>query len=163
MATLETSFVLLKPDALQRGLMGELLGRFERCGLRIVGMRMCVAERAVVEQHYGEHSGKAFFSSLVDFMAGKVVLILAIEGANAIANIRKLVGSTEPASAAPGTIRGDFCHMSYARSEDSPVGTLANLIHASDGMEAANRELALWFEERDFCHRNNPRCDQFFM
>ncbi len=163
MATLETSFVLLKPDAVQRGLMGQVLARFERCGLRIVGMKMLIAGKATLERHYAEHKNKAFFHSLVEFMEDKTVVVMAIEGANAIGNIRKLVGSTEPANASPGTIRGDLCHMSYARSDNSPAKTLANIIHASDSPESASRELALWFEERDLCHMNNPRCDQFFM
>ncbi|WGK69295.1 nucleoside-diphosphate kinase [Candidatus Haliotispira prima] len=163
MATLETSFVLLKPDAVQRGLVGQIISRFEGCGLRIVGMKMLAADKETLEQHYAEHKGKGFFPSLIEFMNNKTVVILAIEGANAISNIRKLVGSTEPAGAAPGTIRGDFCHMSYARSDNAPAGTLANVIHASDGSESANRELSLWFEEQDICHINNPRCDQFFM
>ena len=163
MATLEISFVLLKPDAVQRGIVGQIVARFERSGLRIVGMKMLTASKAMVEQHYAAHREKSFFPTLVEFMENKTIVILAIEGANAISNIRKLVGSTEPASAAPGTIRGDYCHMSYARSDNSPIKTLANVIHASDSMESADRELALWFEERDLCHMNNPRCDQFFM
>ena len=163
MPTLETSLVLLKPDAVQRGLIGEIISRFERCGLRIVGMKMLSPSKTILEQHYAEHKEKSFFSSLVQFMENKTIVILAIEGANAISNIRKLVGSTEPASAAPGTIRGDFCHMSYARSEHSEMKTLTNVIHASDSMESANRELVLWFEDKDFCLINNPRCDQNFM
>ena len=163
MTTLETSFVLLKPDAVQRGLSGEIIARFERCGLRIVGMKMLKAGRQRLEQHYAEHKDKEFFPTLLQFMEERTVIVLAIEGANAIGNIRKLVGATEPASAAPGTIRGDFCHMSYARSDSSPVQTLANVVHASDSAEAANRELTLWFAEADMCHMHNPRCDQFFM
>ena len=163
MASLETSFVLLKPDAVQRGLTGQILSRFERCGLCIVGMKMLTASKAILEQHYVEHKDKNFFPTLVEFMEDKTIVILAIEGADAIANIRKLVGDTEPAAAAPGTIRGDFCHMSYARSDKSPAKTLANVIHASDSPVSARRELALWFEEQDICRINNSRCDQFFM
>ncbi len=163
MPTFEISLVLLKPDTVQRGLVGEVISRFERCGLRIIAMKMISPDRGVLEQHYAEHKEKSFFLSLVQFMENKTIVILALEGANAISNIRKLVGSTEPASAAPGTIRGDFCHISYARSESSEMKTLTNIIHASDSMESANRELALWFEDKDFCHINNPRCDQHFM
>ena len=90
MMTLETSFILLKPDAVQRGLAGEIIARFERCGLRIVGMKMLKASRERLEQHYAEHKEKDFFPTLLQFMENRTVIVLAVEGANAISNIRKL-------------------------------------------------------------------------
>lgn len=163
MPSLETSLVIIKPDGVQRGLTGAILQRFEQCGLRIIGLRMIDAPKNVVEEHYAEHRDKPFFPHLVDFLCSSTVVIVAIEGAEAVANIRKMVGATEPKSALPGTIRGDYCHTTYLRANNSESQVLPNIIHASDSTESAQRELSLWFKEEDLHYINNSRCDQQFM
>lgn len=162
MSELETSFVMIKPDGVQRGLTGAVLGRLERRGFRVVAMRMLYAPKETVISHYAEHRDKNFFDDLVDFLAGEAVVILGVEGAQAVAAIRKMAGATEPFSALPGTIRGDFCHMTYGRASEKPGRVIANIIHASDSPESAERELALWFSEQELCRAGNRRCDAGF-
>lgn len=132
--TMEKTLVILKPDCVARGLMGEVISRFEAKGLRIVGMRMELIETSVAEVHYAEHKGKPFFQSLLDFITSGPVVLLAVEGVEAIGVVRKMVGATSGRAAEPGTIRGDF-GMSKG----------FNLIHASDSLESAKRELELYF------------------
>lgn len=135
---MERTLVLLKPDAVQRGLIGRIIGRFEEKGLKIVGLKMRQFPRATLEKHYAVHAQRPFFASLVEFMGSGPVVALAIEGKNAIAVVRKLMGKTNSAEAEPGTIRGDF-GMSFSN----------NLVHGSDGPESAATELALFFPEKD--------------
>jgi nucleoside-diphosphate kinase len=135
-AAVERTLVIVKPDGVQRGLVGEIVGRLERRGLKVVGMRMRVIEGALAERHYAEHVGKPFYPGLVAYIGSGPSVVFVLEGPEAIAVTRSTVGSTRPAQAAPGTIRGDFGLM---------VGR--NLIHASDGPESAAREVALFFEE----------------
>ena len=130
----EQTLVIVKPDGVQRGLVGEVISRLERRGLKIVAMRLRQIDRALAEHHYGEHEGKPFYASLVDYIVSGPVVTMVLEGPEAIAVTRSTVGSTRPADAAPGTIRGDFGLM---------VGR--NLIHASDKPESAEREVALFF------------------
>ena len=134
----ERSLVLFKPDAVQRALVGELLARFERRGLRIVGLKVVRVERAFAEKHYAVHQGKFFFEDLVRTIGSAPVVACVLEGPNAIAVIRAMVGATRPHEAAPGTIRGDY----------ALVG-LRNLIHASDAADTAKSEIALWFGDRE--------------
>jgi len=134
----ERSLVLFKPDAVQRALVGELLARFERRGLRIVGLKVVKLERAFAEKHYAVHRGKFFFEDLVKTIGSAPVVACVLEGPNAIAVIRAMVGATRPHEAAPGTIRGDY----------ALVG-LRNLIHASDAPDTAKSEIALWFGDRE--------------
>ena len=132
----ERTLVVLKPDAVQRGIAGELISRFERRGLRILGLRLLKVERAMAEKHYAVHKGKFFYDDLVKMIVASPVVAIVLEGPNAIAVVRSMVGATRPHEAAPGTIRGDY----------ALVG-LRNLIHASDAAETASAEIALWFPE----------------
>lgn len=131
---MERTLVLAKPDAVQRGLIGEILARFERKGLKVVGLRLVLVPRPMAEQHYAVHAGKPFYAGLVDFITSGPVAAFALEGPDAIATVRRLVGRTMPNEADAGTIRGDF-----------GVSALRNLIHASDAPETALQELQLWF------------------
>ena len=131
---MQRTLVLAKPDAVQRGLIGEIIGRFERKGLKVVGLRLLILPRAMAEEHYAVHAGKHFYDELVEFITSGPVAAIALEGPDAIAVVRKLVGKTMPNEAEPGTIRGDL-----------GISGLRNLIHASDAPETAEAELALWF------------------
>lgn len=131
---MERTLVIVKPDGLQRGLVGQILSRCERRGLRIVGLKMLAVGRDLAEQHYAVHRGKFFFEGLVDFITSGPVVAAVIEGPQVIAIVRMMVGATRPAEAAPGTIRGDYA-----------VAGLRNLIHASDAPETAATEIALFF------------------
>lgn len=134
----ERSFVMVKPDGVQRGLIGEVIGRLERRGLKLVAARFVQVTRAHAEKHYAALADKPFFPSLIDFITAGPVLAMAWEGPGAIALIRQLMGATNPANAAPGTIRADYClDVSY------------NVIHGSDGPETAAAEIALWFQPEE--------------
>jgi nucleoside-diphosphate kinase len=130
----ERTLVLFKPDAVQRGLVGKILSRFEEKGLKIVGLKMRVFPQEHLEKHYEVHNQRPFFASLVKFMGSSPVVALALEGKNAIEVTRNMMGKTNSAEAPPGTIRGDF-GMSFSH----------NLVHGSDSPESAETELALWF------------------
>jgi nucleoside-diphosphate kinase len=131
----ERTLVLVKPDGVQRGIIGEILARFERKGLKVVGLRLLSVPRQLAERHYAVHAGKPFYPGLVEFIISGPVAAIALEGPDAIATVRRLVGSTRPNEADAGTIRGDY-----------GISTLRNLIHASDALETAAEELDLWFE-----------------
>ena len=130
----ERTLVLVKPDGVQRLLVGRILGRFEERGLKLVGMKLVHVDRPFAERHYAVHRGKPFFEGLLDFITSAPLVALALEGPNAIAMVRSMVGATRPHEAAPGSIRGDLA-----------VETAQNLVHASDAAETAVAELALWF------------------
>ena len=132
---MERTLVLIKPDAMQRGLAGEILSRLERRGLRIVGLRLLQVDRALAERHYAEHQGKPFYEGLLTYITSCPIIAAAFEGTGAIEAVRSSVGATNPSKAAPGTIRGDF---------GLEVGR--NMIHASDKPESAERELGLFFQ-----------------
>ena len=134
----ERTLILVKPDGIQRGLAGEILGRFERRGLKVVGAKLTRVERSLAEQHYAEHVGKPFLAGLLNFITSAPVLALVLQGERAIELARQTMGATDPAKAAPGTIRGDL-GISVGR----------NLVHGSDGPESAAREVALWFTESE--------------
>jgi len=131
---LERTLVLLKPDAVQRGLVGEIVARFERKGLKLVGMKLRRFDEALLRRHYAAHAGKPFFDGLLRFMSSGPVVAIALEGAQAIAVTRSLMGKTNSAEATPGTIRGDY-----------GMSVSFNLVHGSDGPESAKKELALFF------------------
>ena len=133
---MERTLVLVKPDGVQRGLVGEIIGRLERKGLKVIGLRMLWVPREMAEQHYAVHAGKHFYAGLVEFITSGPVAAVAVTGPDAIAVVRRLVGATMPNQAEPGTIRGDL-----------GISGLRNLIHASDAPETAEAELALWFGE----------------
>ena len=130
----ERTLVLVKPDGVQRLLVGRILARFEERGLKLVGLKLVHVDRALAERHYAVHREKPFFGGLVDFITSSPLVAVALDGPNAIAVVRTMVGATRPHEAAPGTIRGDFA-----------LETAQNLIHASDGPETAASELELWF------------------
>ena len=131
----ERTLVLIKPDGVQRLLVGRIVGRYEDRGLRLVGMKLVKVDRDLAERHYDVHRSKPFFASLVDFIISAPLVALAFDGPNAISVVRAINGATRPHEASPGTIRGDFA-----------LETAQNIVHASDGPDAAETELALWFE-----------------
>ncbi len=131
---LEQTFVLLKPDALQRSLGGEIIARFDRRGYRLVALKLTRPQKAQAESHYAEHEGKFFYSGLVDHLTSGPAIAMILEGPSAVASVRKIVGATRPPEADAGTIRGDF--------GQSP---LRNLVHAADSVENAAREAAIYF------------------
>jgi nucleoside-diphosphate kinase len=130
----ERTLILIKPDAMQRGLAGEILTRFERRGMRVVGLRLLQVDRAMAERHYAEHVGKGFFEGLVSYITSSPIIAGGLEGTNAVVAARQIMGSTRPTEAAPGTIRADF---------GLEVGR--NLVHGSDSVESAEREIAIFF------------------
>ena len=132
---MERTLILVKPDAMQRGLAGEILARLERRGLRLVGLRLLQVDEAMAKRHYGEHEGKPFFAGLVGYITSSPIVAAVFEGSNAVAAARQTMGVTRPTEAAPGTIRGDF---------GLEVGR--NLVHGSDSPESAAREIAIFFE-----------------
>jgi nucleoside-diphosphate kinase len=131
---MERTFIILKPDAVQRGLIGEIIGRFERRGLKIVALKMIQVSEELARQHYAVHAARPFFPGLIQYITSAPVVAMVVEGTGAIAVVRNTVGATKPAEAAPGTIRADF---------GLEIGR--NLVHASDGSETAASEIALWF------------------
>lgn len=135
---LERTFCMLKPGVLQRRLVGQVIERLERKGLSIIGMRLARIDRHTAEEHYGEHRGKSFFADLVDYTISAPVILLALEGNEAVKVLRILVGATNLLEAQPGTIRGDFCAF-----------TRKNIIHASDSVESASHELSRFFADQD--------------
>src|SRR2546430_6703828 len=133
---MERTLVLIKPDAMLRGLAGEILGRLERRGLVVRGADLVQVDRDLAERHYEEHREKPFFAELVEFITSSPTLALAVEGEGAVKLVRTTMGATNPAEAAPGTIRGDLA-----------LSMPDNLVHGSDSPESAARELALWFPD----------------
>lgn len=143
MATQRT-LILCKPDAVARGLVGEIVARFERRGYVIAAMKLMQLDGERARRHYGEHEGKPFFGGLVDFITSGPLVALCVEGEDAIAGCRQIMGATNPLSAAPGSVRADFA---------STIGR--NLVHGSDSHESAERELKIFFDERDFVSRTH--------
>lgn len=149
---IERTLILFKPDAVQRGVVGEILTRFERVGLKIIGTKMIAPDRDHYYKHYEEigqvitRRGEKVFNNTLDTMNEGPVIALVLEGIEAVALVRKLVGSTEPKSSAPGTIRGDYAHMSYGYGDAEDKG-IPNLIHASGDIDDAQKEIPHWFSE----------------
>lgn len=149
METIEQTLVLFKPDTLERGLVGEILQRFERVGLKIVGMKLLQPTLDHAEKHYtedlairrGEHVRKA----MVDMLTSGPVVAIVLEGIEAVELVRKMIGATEPKSSAPGTIRGDYAHVSFKHVDASKGAELYNLIHGSASLEEAKTEVNVWF------------------
>ena len=135
---MERTFVMVKPDGFRRGLVGEILARFERKGFRIVGLKALRISQELAERHYAEHREKPFFPSLVGFITSGPVVAMVLEGPNAVAEVRKMMGATHPKDALPGTIRGN-----YATTIDE------NVIHGSASLEDAQREIALFFRPEE--------------
>ena len=134
MADIQTTLVLIKPDGLQRGLAGEIIGRLERRGLQLVGMKLMRVDEALAHRHYEAHVERPFFPGLVQFITSSPIIAMAVRGPNSVELARQTMGATNPAAAAPGTVRGDF-----------GIDIGRNLIHGSDSPEAAEREVSLFF------------------
>ncbi len=135
---MERTFVMVKPDGVQRGLVGEIISRLERKGFKIVAMKMLKISKELAQEHYAEHRAKPFFPSLVAYITSAPVVAMVVEGKNAVKVVRKLVGATNPSEAEPGTIRGDF-GLDLGR----------NVVHASDSPASAEREIKLFFREEE--------------
>lgn len=142
---MEKTFVMIKPDAVQRRLMGKILTRFEEKGLQIVAAKMMHIRDELARQHYAEHSEKPFFNDLVEYITSSAVLAMVIKGEGCISLIRKMVGATNPKEADLGTIRGDFA-----------IQTGRNIIHASDSPQSAQREISLFFKDDEICDYSLP-------
>ncbi len=132
---MERTFIIIKPDAVQRGLIGEIIRRFEQRGLRVVGMKFVQVNRALAEEHYAIHREKPFFTGLVEYITSAPVVAMVLEGTNAVAAARNTIGATKPTEAAAGSIRGDL---------GLEIGR--NLVHGSDSIENGEKEIALWFK-----------------
>jgi len=151
---IERSLVLLKPDAIKRGFIGRIVSRFEDAGLKIVGAKMVWADQSFARQHYdeigevGKRRGEKVLQNMLKVLSSGPVLALCIEGVNAVENIRKMAGTTEPKAALPGTIRGDFSHVSFAHADQLNKG-VENVVHASGSVEEAKKEIALWFKPEE--------------
>lgn len=133
---MERTYVMVKPDGVQRNLAGEIISRFERKGYKIVGLKMLQLDRAKAEEHYAEHIRKPFFEALASYITSGPVIAMVLEGKDVVAAARAMNGSTNPANAGPGTIRGDYA-----------IEVGRNVIHASDSVESAAREIAIYFAE----------------
>ncbi len=141
---IEQTLILCKSDAVARGLVGEVLARFERRGFTIAAMKMLVVDEARAKSHYAEHDGKPFFAGLVEYITSAPIVALVVSGSDAIEGCRSSIGATNPIKAAPGSIRGDYAQT---------IGR--NLVHGSDSPESAKREIAIWFEPSEIYARAN--------
>lgn len=152
MDTYEQTLVLLKPDAVDRGLVGEIIQRFERVGLKLVAMKMLVPTHEHATGHYTEdlaiRRGEHVRNLMVDMLVSGPIVAMVLEGIEAVELVRKMVGGTEPKAAAPGTIRGDYSHVSFKHT-DKHNSKLYNLIHASSSEEEAKQEITVWFDEAE--------------
>ncbi|MBS3778586.1 MAG: nucleoside-diphosphate kinase [Candidatus Thermoplasmatota archaeon] len=139
----EQTFVMIKPDAVQRGLIGNIISRFEQKGIKLVAMKLVSVSKELAEKHYGVHKGKPFFEPTVKFITSSPVVAMVLEGENVINIVRTMMGKTNPAEATPGTIRGDFGQF---------IGR--NLVHGSDGPDTAKFEINLWFNKEELIQYN---------
>ena len=145
---IQKTLVLLKPDAVERGLSGEIIHRLERAGLKIVGMKMVLIDKEFASKHYDAHVKKSFYKSLEEYITSGPVIAMAIEGVDAVTVLRKMAGDTEPKKSAPGTIRGDFAVHSYEFADKKGI-SIKNLIHSSGTPEEAEKEIGLWFKPKE--------------
>jgi nucleoside-diphosphate kinase len=143
----ERTFIMVKPDGVQRGLIGNIIGRMENKGLKLVAMKMMQINPDLAAKHYGEHQGKPFYAGLIEFITSAPVVAMIWEGDNVVDIARAIIGATDPRKASPGTIRGDLA-----------VFTGKNIVHGSDSQASAERELALFFNEQELCSYLMP-CD----
>ncbi len=147
----EQSLVIVKPDGVARGLIGEVISRFEKKGLKLVAARFAIAEKEVAKEHYAEHKEKPFFGGLVDFITSGPVMMMIVEGNRAVESIRNLLGKTNGVESPAGTIRGDF-----------GSSRVFNIVHASDSVASAKREIALWFKTEDLTSWQLPASQYLF-
>jgi nucleoside-diphosphate kinase len=145
---IEQTLVLIKPDGVERGLIGRVIQRFEDIGLTVIGMKMVWLDKAFAKAHYAAHVEKSFYKGLETFIISGPVVAMVLEGVEAIDLVRKVVGGTEPKGAAPGTIRGDFSHHSYGFADKKGIA-IKNLIHASGDKKDAKVEVPLWFTKKE--------------
>ncbi len=145
---IERSLAIIKPDGVERMLVGEIIKRFENTGMKIVGMKMVWIDRKFAEKHYSAHKSKPFFKELVEFITEGPVVAFVLEGVHAVDNVRRLVGTTSPHESPPGTIRGDFAHISMAYASKKGSGG-KNVIHASGSKKEADDEIQLWFTNEE--------------
>ncbi len=145
---MEQTFLAIKPDAVQRGHVGEIIARFERKGFKMIGLKFMQVTKAMAEEHYGEHSDKPFFAGLVDFITSSPVVAMVWEGDNVVASARTMMGATNPKDSLPGTIRGDFA-----------IDMGRNVIHGSDSPESAKREIGIFFKKEELVNGWNRRTE----
>lgn len=150
MAEVQRTFVAIKPDGVERGLIGEVVGRFERRGLKIVGMKLLQVSREMAETHYGEHKGKPFYEGLVAYITSSPIVGMVLEGKDAVTLARNVIGATNPANAAPGTIRGDLA-----------IEIGRNIVHGSDSPESAKREIGIFFKENELINNWNRTVEKW--
>ena len=150
MAEVQRTFVAIKPDGVERSLIGEVIGRFERRGLKIVGMKLLQVTKEMAETHYGEHKGKPFYDGLVNYITSAPVVGMVLEGKDAVAIARNVIGATNPASAAPGTIRGDLA-LEIGR----------NIVHGSDSPESGKREIGIFFKDSELVNNWSRTLDKW--
>ena len=137
-AARERTYIMIKPDGVQRGLVGQIISRFETKGFKLVAMKICMPGKEMFEKHYADLSKKGFFAGLVEYAASGPVCCMVWEGSNAVLTGRKMLGATKPFDSEPGTIRGDYC-----------IDVGRNICHGSDSVESANNEIALWFKPEE--------------
>tara|TARA_B100000073_G_scaffold343683_1_gene348979 strand:- start:608 stop:1063 length:456 start_codon:yes stop_codon:yes gene_type:complete len=138
--TQERTFIAIKPDGVQRGLIAKIIGRFEQKGFKLIALKQLIPSKELAEKHYAVHKDRPFFGNLVDFISSGPVVAMVWEGSGVVASARKLIGSTKPLESEPGTIRGDFA-----------IDIGRNIIHGSDAVETANYEISLWFNDNELC------------
>ena len=163
--TIEQTLVLVKPDGVQRGLIGEVIKRFEQRGLKIVALKLTKIDKDISQRHYTEdiekRRGKKVRNLLIDYITKSPVVAIIVEGVEAIENVRKLCGETESKSAVPGTIRGDFSHVSFNYANEKNI-VLKNVVHASSNANDAKNEIALWFSADEIHHYKRVDEDHVF-
>lgn len=142
---IEQTFVMIKPDGVQREIIGEIISRFERKSLKLLALKMLILDREIAEKHYEEHKGRDFYEPLMDFITSGPVVASVWEGLNAISLVRNMVGATNPAEAIPGSIRGDYV-----------ICTTFNVVHASDSPETADREIGIYFNRAELVEYTLP-------
>ncbi len=135
---MEKTFVMIKPDGIQRRLIGDIIARFEKAGIKIVAMKFLMVSKKMAEKHYAIHKGKPFYDGLIKYITSGPVVAMVLEGNNVIERVRKMVGATDPKDAMPGTIRGDYAQE---------IGR--NIVHASDSLKTAQHEIKLWFSKEE--------------
>src|SRR6266481_8142305 len=149
---MEQTLVLLKPDAVDRGLVGEIVQRFERVGLKIAGLKMVQPDAEMAGKHYTEdlavRRGEHVRNMMIEMLVSGPIVAICLEGIESVELVRKMVGATEPKSAAPGTIRGDYSHVSFKHADSKKIG-INNLVHASSNVEEAGQEISIWFKESE--------------
>ena len=163
----EQTLVLIKPDGVKRGLIGEVIKRFEQRGLKIVALRLTKVNREFAKKHYTDdvekRRGKEVRDRLIEYILDEPIVAIVIEGVNAISNVRKICGDTESKSAMPGTIRGDYSHVSYKYADDKKIA-VKNIIHASSNQDDAKYEINLWFPNKNAdIHKYKLSADEHFL